>query len=73
MLNQYIVKDVNEAGIVVFKCTLCDLENGVGNNVLNHVESQHFPGTFTYKCDFCEKTYQSKNALSVHVHRNHKK
>ena len=73
ILNEYIRKTVNEFGQSLFACTLCDLKNLQKCNVMNHIESQHFPGTFVYMCEYCHKEFQSKNALNVHISRNHKK
>ena len=59
----------------VHVCTLCGHEGTGGkHNVLNHVESVHFP-YFNYQCDICSKSYKSRNAYNVHIsrHRNRNK
>ena len=38
----------------------------------NHVEAIHFPATFSYSCDQCGTTVRSKNALNIHVTKNHR-
>ena len=43
-----------------YECTICGAKNRQRPNVLNHVESVHFPGHFSYNCDQCEKTYSNK-------------
>jgi len=70
-LNQYVSYDPTEEK---YFCQIC------GNftfrsryNVRNHVEAVHFPNVFSYSCDFCGKAVGSKNALSIHMTRMHKK
>merc|ERR1712179_717030 len=48
-LLQYITQHL-EGGSASFQCTLCGKINGQKNNIMNHVESIHFPGSFTYEC-----------------------
>ena len=73
VLVQYIRKTTNQLGLSMFECTLCDqAKNRQRNNVLNHVESVHFPGNFLYSCEYCQKEFVSKNARNVHISRNHK-
>ena len=42
------------------------------SNMLNHVESVHFPSLFLYECPYCGKAHNTKNALSVHISVKHK-
>ena len=73
ILIQYIRRTTCEGGQTVYECTLCDqAKNRQRNNVLNHVESVHFPGNFLYSCEYCQKEFVSKNARNVHISRNHK-
>ena len=72
MFDQYMEKSLLQDGRPCFKCTLCGKQNLQKINVRNHVESVHFPGHFSYKCDGCGKTFKSKNALCVHVTKMHK-
>jgi len=55
-----------------YECTICGAKNRQRPNVLNHVESVHFPGSFLYDCHLCGKQFSSKNSRNVHVSRNHK-
>lgn len=55
-----------------YECTICGAKNRLRPNVLNHVESVHFPGSFLYDCQICGKQFSSKNSRNVHVSRNHK-
>jgi len=58
-------------------CTLCGVfRNKTITNVRCHIESKHFPGTFTYSCPICGKQCNSKTSLRDHnsfckkVHQN---
>ena len=64
-------KEVLEEGSL-FKCTLCGKTGAQKNNVVNHVENIHFPGTFQYICPVCHRPMITKKALDNHIHRNHK-
>ena len=72
ILNQYITKDVGDSGQTVYVCSMCGQKNSQRVNVLNHVESVHFPNSFVYTCNHCQAEFYSKNARNVHVSRNHK-
>ena len=56
------------------KCLLCGkLDIGKGlkrQNMRGHVET-HLEG-ISYQCQFCEKTFRSRNAYGTHKSRNHK-
>ena len=69
-LLAYIQKESDAYGKNVYSCTLCGQSNSHRTNVMNHVESSHFPSL--QKCDYCEKTFKSKNSKNVHISRNHK-
>jgi DNA-directed RNA polymerase subunit RPC12/RpoP len=74
MLLKYITKTVNKngSGEDLYKCDICGKEGARKDNVHNHVENIHFPGTFEYKCHICSKSTPTKKALNNHIHRNHK-
>ena len=55
-----------------FKCEICGKIGTRKDNVLNHVENTHFPGTFDYRCRICTKSMTTKKSLENHVYRNHK-
>jgi len=71
ILLKYVEKEVLEEGSL-FKCTLCGKTGAQKNNVVNHVENIHFPGTFQYICPVCNRPMITKKALDNHIHRNHK-
>jgi len=72
ILLRYIVKEVTGDG-THFKCSLCGKTGAQKNNVVNHVENIHFPGTFQYVCHVCSRPMMTKKALDNHIHRNHHK
>jgi len=56
-----------------FHCTLCEkFSHKVKPLARNHVESQHFPNTFSYPCDQCEESFDAKSKFNLHRQRKHK-
>jgi len=74
ILLKYITRSMNKdgSGEDQFKCDVCGKIGGRKDNMLNHVETIHFPGTFDYKCHVCTKPMPTKKALNNHIYRNHK-
>ena len=69
-LLQFVIKSLEGS---TFECTLCPNFKAVRKGLVrNHLESIHFPGTFTYYCDYCNKPFGGKNALAVHKSSAHK-
>ena len=61
-------------GKKMYCCTICNkLISNSTTNAKNHIESVHFPGMFSYSCDECGRQCTSKNSLSIHMTRYHKK
>ena len=50
-------------------CQVCDYKTNRLSNVKEHVEI-HIEG-LSYTCQFCDKTFRSKNSYRVHIKRNH--
>merc|ERR1712059_35807 len=49
-------------------CSLCGIfKNKTVTNVRCHIESKHFPGTFTYSCEICAKVCNSKTSYRDHM------
>ena len=69
-LLAYIRKENDASGKCLYSCTLCGHSNSHRTTLVNHVESSHFPSL--HKCDYCDKTFKSKNSKKVHVSRNHR-
>jgi len=64
--NQYVSR--NEAGIPM--CSICHgFVNKAIVNVVNHIESKHFPSTFSYSCPNCHKIVATRKALQRHLQK----
>ena len=66
ILNSYIVKECLE-GKFVYKCTMCGKSSSVKPNIVNHVESVHFPNVFIYTCKYCGKMFPRSANLTRHL------
>jgi len=68
-LLQFVRKDPTDNK---FHCTLCENFSHKGRSMTgNHVESQHFPNTFSYSCDLCGEILTTKSNLWLHRSRRH--
>ncbi|XP_065346056.1 zinc finger protein 11-like isoform X2 [Cloeon dipterum] len=54
---------------VIFRCDHCDQIIYDRNQMMAHMQRNHFPKTF--KCDECDKSYPSKSFLKVHKQNLH--
>jgi len=70
-LQDYITKVTNFEG-TKFTCTLCGKQNNQKGNLMKHVESVHFPNSFSHQCKYCDQIFYAKNNLYVHVSKFHK-
>jgi len=51
-------------------CGVCfNFSHRSKSNVQNHIESKHFPNSFTYSCHKCYKNVSTKKALEIHINR----
>ena len=71
MLLAHLSKETDNNGKLYFKCDLC-WKIGTKENILNHLERQHFPGMFTYNCKYCNKQYYCKKSLGKHLYTKHR-
>ena len=69
ILNKHIVRG---GGFNGWQCSICGKDNTQKSNLLNHVESAHFPGMFQYSCTVCGKELKTKNALNLHMGKQHR-
>ena len=54
-------------------CAICDQYSGQQKrDTRNHIESVHFPNSFTYECQFCDMVLNTNKALARHKERYHK-
>ena len=51
-------------------CKVCGKE-GLLTKIRNHIEANHLEG-ISIPCDYCDKTFSSRNALTTHKSRTHK-
>jgi len=70
-LQDYITKVSNDYG-TAFSCTLCGKQNNQKGNLMKHVESVHFPNSFSHQCKYCDQIFYAKNNLYVHISKFHK-
>jgi len=70
-LQDYITKVSNDYG-TTFSCTLCGKQNNQKGNLMKHVESVHFPNSFSHQCKYCDQIFYAKNNLYVHISKFHK-
>ena len=59
ILHGHIKKEIIN-GKSVSVCTICGKSNSQKWNIMNHVESVHFPNMFTYSCKYCGKTCNAR-------------
>ena len=50
-------------------CKVCGKE-GMGSAIKDHIEANHIKG-IVIPCNFCEKTFRSRNALKLHKRSHH--
>ena len=64
-LLQFVVRSDHEGK---FLCSICrSFFHAKKYHVRNHVESKHFPNTFEYPCNICQKSYYTRKALESHL------
>jgi len=70
LINSHIIKDLERK---LFTCTLCQFGAPSTHRVFCHLEAKHFQNSpVTYTCPYCGKAASSKNAMCLHISRNHK-
>jgi len=68
--NQFVQR--NDMGVPM--CGICyKFTNKSLSNVRNHIESKHYPNTFSYNCKFCSSVFGTYNSLNMHERNSHKK
>jgi len=72
-LKTFVLRLANDQnGERVFSCKICHQKGTTMWALQRHVESIHFPHTFKYICNFCEKESASKQAHDGHISRMHR-
>ena len=59
-----------ENGQSLYKCKVCGKEEICGG-LKHHIEANHLQG-ICIPCNFCEKTFGSRNSRANHIHGSHK-
>ena len=68
--NQFVQR--NESGVPM--CGICSkFTNKSLSNVRNHIESKHYPNTFSYNCKHCQSVFGTYNSLNMHERNSHRK
>ena len=68
MMLKTLKKD--NTGHPVYKCVACGKE-AINNNLKKHIEANHLEGV-SIPCNFCEKTFRSRDAKRQHYLIHHK-
>jgi len=68
--KESIASSIQKLGDNVWQCNVCSKICARKDNIINHIENQHYPGS--YKCFQCHMVFKSQNTLHVHVKRNHR-
>ena len=59
-----------ENGQSLYKCKVCGKEEICGG-MKHHIEANHLQG-ISVPCNFCEKTFGTRNSVASHIHGSHK-
>ena len=59
-----------ENGQSLYKCKVCGKEE-ISGGLKHHIEANHLQG-ISIPCNFCEKTFGTRNSLANHIHASHK-
>ena len=54
-----------------YMCLICQYSGQMNYRVRLHVESKHFPNTFTFNCPKCDVTVGTKKGLQNHIRKHH--
>ena len=69
-IMSHIVKDENSKR---FTCDLCPFGASSRHKAFCHIEAKHYQdSSISYPCQYCDKSLSSRNALGIHMSRNHK-
>ena len=73
-VNTLMEKDSakDSSGKALYRCKVCGKETNHGNTMKKHIEANHLEGV-SIPCNQCEKTFRSRNAKALHIHRHHEK
>ena len=55
-----------------YSCNLCGKKCSDLSKAKSHIEAKHFPSSTGYICNCCHQWFKTKNALSIHMSREHR-
>ena len=55
-----------------YSCNICGKFSGDLTKAKAHMEAKHFPSSTGYTCHCCDRWFKTKNALSIHMSREHR-
>jgi len=55
-----------------YTCNICGKYSGDLTKAKAHMEAKHFPSSTGYTCHCCDRWFKTKNALSIHISREHR-
>ena len=55
-----------------YSCNLCGKQCSDLSKAKSHIEARHFPSSTGYTCNCCHQWFKTKNALSIHISREHR-
>jgi hypothetical protein len=68
-LHQFVGREESSG---LHHCTICTKTAATRRDVRNHVESIHFPDSFVYDCEYCDKKMKTKKQRDWHMGKEHK-
>ena len=55
-----------------YSCNLCGKQSPNLSKAKSHIEAKHFPSSTGYICKCCHQWFKTRNALSIHMSREHR-
>ena len=55
-----------------YSCNICGKHSGDLTKAKAHMEAKHFPSSTGYTCQCCNRWFKTKNALCIHMSREHR-
>jgi len=71
--EKFCTKAGRKGNKVIYTCSLCGATKNDKGPAMEHVESAHFKGTFSYPCKICGSVIKTKGAFRQHSKLKHKK
>jgi len=71
MVQSFLSKTTDEAGVSMYQCIECGKISKVCTNLKDHIEATHIQG-LQLECHLCFKSFKSRGRLSFHIRTTHK-